>query len=149
MRALLFFDRQKTRTIRRPLLRQVAKYLLEEARGHSQYELGVHCINAVEMARLNETFLGHHGSTDVITFDERENGGWLRGEIFISIDDAVAQAATYRTKWQEEFARYLAHGILHLEGFDDRSPKDRSKMKREENKLVKELSQRHDLGRLG
>ncbi len=85
------------------------------------YELGVHLIGAGEMARLNETFLGHEGSTDVITFNHREGApaGKLYGEIFICVDDALVQARRFRVWWQAEVARYLVHGLLHLEGWDD------------------------------
>jgi ssRNA-specific RNase YbeY (16S rRNA maturation enzyme) len=36
--------------------------------------------------------------------------------------------------------RYVVHGVLHLRGFDDQRPSDRSKMKREENRLLRELT---------
>lgn len=150
MKLLRLFNRQKSRGLRLALLRQVAKHLLEQSRAQQDYELGVHLINSSEMARLNETFLGHSGSTDVITFNHQETSGGdsLHGEIFISVDDAVAQAGQFGATWQSEVVRYLAHGILHLEGHDDLRPGPRRAMKREENKLVKELAQRFDLNRL-
>ena len=73
------------------------------------------------MARVNEKFLKHTGSTDVITFDYQEgdvSGAW-NGELFICVDDAVAAAPRFGVGWQIELARYLAHGLLHLRGYDD------------------------------
>jgi probable rRNA maturation factor len=113
-------------------------------------QLGVYFINAAEMACLNEQFLGHPGSTDVIAFDyeeETEGGGWC-GEIFISVDDAVASAPRFRATWQLELARYLVHGMLHLRGYDDQEPAARREMKREENRLLKALSRRFDWSKL-
>ena len=151
MRLLRFFNRQKSRPLRLLLLRDIFRHLLEKSRRHSQYELGVHLVAALEMARLNETFLDHTGSTDVITFNYQETPGdkVLRGEIFICVDDAVTQAPRFGATWQLEIVRYLVHGALHLEGYDDTAPGRRKLMKREENKLVKELSRRFDLGKLG
>jgi probable rRNA maturation factor len=151
MRLLRLFNRQKSRKLSVALLRRLARHLLEESLALRKYELGVHLIDAFEMTKLNETFLGHAGSTDVITFNHREpaDGGDLHGEIFISVDDAVAQAGRFGATWQSEVVRYLAHGILHLEGHDDTEIGPRRAMKREENKLVKELSRRFDLGKLG
>jgi probable rRNA maturation factor len=150
MRLLRLFNRQKSRKLSVPLLRRVATHLLEKSLAFPQYELGVHLIDAFEMTKLNETFLGHSGSTDVITFNHQEsNDGHLHGEIFISVDDAVAQAGRFGETWQSEVARYLAHGILHLQGHEDTAARPRRAMKREENKLVKELSLRFDLGKLG
>ena len=151
MRLLRFFNRQKCRGLSVALLRRVAKHILEESRARGDYELGIHLIATAEMTDLNETFLGHAGSTDVITFDHQEGAhdGHLHGEIFISVDDAVAQAGRFGATWQSEITRYLAHGILHLEGYNDTEPGLRRTMKREENKLVKELSGKFDLGKLG
>jgi rRNA maturation RNase YbeY len=150
MRLLRLLNRQKSRRLRVALLRRMARHLLEKSRALRQYELGVHLIDSFEMTELNETFLGHSGSTDVITFNHQETAddGRLHGEIFISVEDAVAQAGRFGATWQAEVVRYLAHGVLHLEGHDDTATGPRRAMKREENKLVKELSRRFDLGKL-
>lgn len=151
MKLLRLVNRQKSRPLGLALLRRVARHLLEISLARSDYELGVHIVGAPEMTKLNETFLHHAGSTDVITFNHSESAddGRLHGEIFISIDDAVAQAVRFKATWQAEVVRYLAHGLLHLEGHDDTHAGARRAMKRQENKLVKELSREFDLGKLG
>jgi rRNA maturation RNase YbeY len=150
MSVLQFLDRQKVRDFDRRLFRRIARALLEELLGRTQYELGVHLVGAREMATINETFLGHQGSTDVITFNHGDGDGaeLLHGEIFICVDEALIQARRFRVSWQTEAARYLVHGLLHLEGLDDAQPRLRRAMKRRENNLLKELSRRFDLGRL-
>ena len=112
--------------------------------------MGVYFIHGAEMARLNEQFLGHAGSTDVITFNYQENaerGEWC-GEIFVSVDDAVASAPRFHATWQLELGRYLVHGLLHLRGYDDCRPAARREMKREENRVLKALSRRFDWSKL-
>jgi len=154
-------SRQKTRRLNLPLLRQLVRRLLQEwppRRGQTGAtesfpgggQLGVYFIHAAEMARLNEQFLGHPGSTDVITFDYAEGAeqGGRCGEIFISVDDAVASAPRFRATWQSELARYLVHGMLHLRGYDDRRPAARREMKKEEKRVLKALSRRLDWGKL-
>jgi probable rRNA maturation factor len=69
----------------------------------------------------------------------------LHGEIFICVDDAIAQARRFRTTWTSELVRYAIHGVLHLLGHDDSRPDARRKMKREENRLVKEMARRFPL----
>ena len=136
--------------LERTLLRRLARALLEELLGLRDYELGVHFIGAAEMARLNEKFLGHEGSTDVITFNHQENPGneMLSGEIFICTNDALIHARRFRVSWPCEVTRYLVHGVLHLEGFDDTNPTVRRAMKKRENRLLKELSTRFDLSKM-
>ncbi|HYA79070.1 MAG TPA: rRNA maturation RNase YbeY, partial [Candidatus Nitrosopolaris sp.] len=72
----------------------------------------------------------------------------LHGEIFICVDEAVRQARQYGTSWQSEIVRYLVHGVLHLLGFDDVRAGTRRKMKREENRRLRELSRRFALSKL-
>jgi probable rRNA maturation factor len=151
MSVLRLANRQKTRPVDRRLLRRMARCLLEELSPHHSYEIAVHLIGATEMTRLNQTYLRHEGSTDVLTFNHLEGAltDNLYGEIFISVDDALIHARRFGVSWQSEIVRYLAHGLLHLEGFDDTAPGPRREMKRRENKLLKELSRRFDLGKVG
>jgi rRNA maturation RNase YbeY len=151
MKLVRFLDRQGALALERTRWRGLARGLLEDLLDCHDYELGVHFIAATEMAGLNEKYLGHEGSTDVITFNHQETpgGAKLHGEIFISVDDTLAQARRFGVRWPSEVARCLVHGVLHLEGYDDTDPASRRAMKRRENKLLKELSARFHLGKLG
>ena len=132
------------------LLRTITLSLLTELLKLEDFELAICIVHAPEMAKINETFLQHSGSTDVITFDYSDNpSSVLHGEIFICIDDALVQAREFRTSWQSEITRYVIHGILHLLGFDDLNPAARRKMKREENRLLKKVSSLFPLRKLG
>jgi probable rRNA maturation factor len=119
-------------------------------------ELGINLVAAREMTLINETFLRHEGSTDVITFDYsnaecgvRSAELNLHGEIFVCVDEAVLQAIKFKTTWQSEIVRYLVHGVLHLLGHDDRHTAARRKMKREENCRLAGLSRKFSLAQIG
>ena len=62
-------NRHRTRRVDLRLLRRIARALLRDAQPDGSFELGVYLVAAPEMTRLNETFLRHQGSTDVITFN--------------------------------------------------------------------------------
>jgi probable rRNA maturation factor len=143
-------NRQRLRRVDAWLLRELTLVLLREHLHCSEFELGVHLVGVKEMTRISETFLQHEGSTDVITFNHAEgkHTPFLWGEIFVSVGDAVAQAKLFRTTWQEEVARYVVHGLLHLCGYDDRRPAERREMKRQENRLMAGLRRRFLLERL-
>lgn len=145
---LLLLNRQRVRRVNVRLLRVVALSLLADLSGLEHFELGIHLVAAPEMATLNETFLGHPGSTDVITFNHSDSQTRLHGELFVCVDDAVKQAGQFRSTWEAEVVRYVVHGVLHLRGFDDLSAAARRVMKREENRVVRELAKRFTLGRL-
>ena len=148
---LAFRNRQRVRPLRLPLLRRISRQVLAGELGVTDYEVGFHFVNAVEMARVNETFLQHGGSTDVITFDHSDGAEpeRLHGEIFISVPDAVKQAREFRTTWTEELVRYLIHGLLHLRGYDDLQPALRRVMKREEERLLRLVAAQFDLREIG
>jgi probable rRNA maturation factor len=140
-------SRQRTRPINLRLLRLVVTSLLTDLLGAKSAELGITLVGAPEMTALNEAFLQHEGSTDVITFDHSESGTrnlepgpCLHGEIFICVDEAVSQARRFRTFWQSELTRYIVHGLLHLCGYDDHDAADRRRMKLEENRLLRLLA---------
>jgi rRNA maturation RNase YbeY len=126
--------------------------------GISEAELGINLVGAKEMARVNRQFLQHEGSTDVITFDHRQSAVGNRqsamrihGELYICVDDAVAQAKEFETSWQSEIVRYAVHGVLHLLGHDDLTPALRRKMKRGKPAGAPartEISDRRTLGRV-
>lgn len=144
-------NRQRVRAVDTMLFRRLARQLLRDILRVPRYELAVHLVEAPEMTRLNQTYLSHAGSTDVITFDygnEEQAAPYLHGEIFICLDEAVRQAGQFGVTWQSELARYFIHGVLHLLGFDDRTIVSRRKMKREENRLLRELSRNQVLARL-
>jgi rRNA maturation RNase YbeY len=149
-------NRQQVRAIDSAHLRRLARSLVRNHLPIKDCTLGLHLVNAEEMAALNQRFLGHKGSTDVITFDHREqpNGKssraktWtantprhdVHGEIYISVPDAIHQARLFRTTWQAEVVRYVIHGLLHLLGHDDHTVMDRRRMKQVENELVKVIA---------
>lgn len=150
MKRLVLQNRQKSRPLDRRLFRQIALGLLKELPEVTCFELVGHFLGDEEMTRLNETFLGHEGPTDVITFDHLEtpDSSRLTGEIFICVDEAIRNARSFRTTWQSEITRYFVHGCLHLLGYDDKQPVARRKMKRQENLLVRRLARAFPLSRL-
>jgi len=152
---LQIFNRQRTVRLHTPLLRQITRSVLQELPGVENFELGLHLVGTAEMARINLQFLNHTGSTDVITFDYSESSTLkpqlstpLHGEIYVCLDDAVAQARKFRTTWPSELARYVIHGLLHLRGHDDLVPAARRRMKREENRLLREVARQFPISKL-
>ena len=150
---LSIVNRQRTRTINPRRLKQIAEALLSDLE-IEEAELGINLVTAREMTLVNETFLRHEGSTDVITFDYAEARAALpreaknrtrrpaaraplSGEIFVCVDEAILQARKFGTRWQSEVVRYIIHGILHLLGHDDSGAAARRRMKREENRLLR------------
>lgn len=144
---LIIANRQRLKKFDLRLLKKIAAGLLREL-DLTGAILEINLLGAEEMAALNETFLKHEGSTDVITFDYAGSASKLQGEIFVCVDEAVLQAKKFRTPWQSEIVRYIIHGVLHLIGHDDSRAAVRRRMKREENLLLRKLSRKFSLAQI-
>lgn len=89
-----------------------------------------------ELLQMNKQFLHHNTYTDIITFDYSEEDR-LSGEIYISIDRVKENAEKFKTEASNELLRVMAHGVLHLCGYKDKSPLQQKKMRAAENRALK------------
>lgn len=85
---------------------------------------------------INRRFLDHDTFTDVITFDY-SNDEVVSGEVFISIDRLRENSYKYNTEFLDELRRVMAHGVLHLLGYDDKSDEDSKRMRAKEEEKMK------------
>ena len=86
---------------------------------------------------LNQEHLQHDYYTDILTFDYRNaEEEPISGEIFISIDRVRENAAEFGVSFENELARVIVHGLLHLIGFDDLEEETESEMRKEEDKAL-------------
>jgi len=132
----------RQRAVRVPLapLQEFAQHALREClklRGKklsvlsTLTELNVILVSNRRMAALHRRFLHLPGPTDVITFQH--------GEIFVSAEVARAHARRFGNSLEAELRLYIAHGLLHLHGFDDKEPAAAAEMESAQEKLVASL----------
>lgn len=93
-------------------------------------EVSVAIVSDRTIARLHLEFMGIPGPTDVLTFDH--------GEIVMSAETAALYATEYGHRLEEELALYTIHGLLHLNGFDDATPRDAARMQKVQSRVLKE-----------
>jgi len=84
------------------------------------------------LGSINEKYLKHHTLTDIITFDYSDKGK-ISGDIFISIDRIKENSGSFKTTFNEEFSRVMAHGILHLVGYKDKTNEEKIIMRSKED----------------
>ncbi len=80
----------------------------------------------------NIQFLNHNTLTDVITFDYCENNT-INGDILISIDRVKENSEIFEVDFLTELHRVMAHGLLHLLGYKDKTKEDARMMREKEN----------------
>tara|TARA_B100000482_G_scaffold50923_1_gene34136 strand:+ start:735 stop:1142 length:408 start_codon:yes stop_codon:yes gene_type:complete len=84
------------------------------------------------MIHFNKTYLNHNYPTDIITFNTSENKK-ISGDIIISLERVEENAKEYKVGLEEELWRVMAHGLLHLLGYNDKSKEEKEKMRKKEN----------------
>lgn len=90
-----------------------------------------------EIAALHAQFLGDATPTDVISFELDS-----AAELVVSRETARRCAREHGHTIRAELALYIVHGILHTTGFDDRTPRDRARMRAAEHAVMQRLQLR-------
>ena len=85
-----------------------------------------------KILEVNQNFLQHDYYTDIITFDYSE-GEVISGDIFISVERVLENAASHQVDYNTELLRVISHGVLHLIGFQDKEEKKKVEMTRNED----------------
>ncbi len=109
---------------------------LKKELNFSIFFLPINIVTTEQIISINKSYLNHHYSTDIITFNYSGDVSNLDGEIFISSEEAKLNAKRFNDTLENEYYRLVIHGILHLIGYDDSTRSDKIIMKKMENKLL-------------
>jgi probable rRNA maturation factor len=88
--------------------------------------------------KFNAKFLKSRSATDVLAFDlsEKKDAKIISADIIISAQAALKQANVFKTTPDYELSLYVAHGILHILGYDDQKTRQIKQMRRKEKQYV-------------
>ncbi len=129
-----------SRVARDRVMRLAQKTLrLEKARA----ELTVYITTDAEIHKLNRQFHATDAPTDVLAFPTNVHGGRERfgeraylGDVIVSYDRARDQARAAGWRIADEIDLLIVHGILHLLGYDDLTPRKRAQMWRRQEEIL-------------
>lgn len=128
-----------------PTLGWLEAMLMEAAElaGVTSGRLGVTLIDDERMQQLHADYCDDPTTTDVLTFDLRDEPGDLDtpidGDLVICRDEAVRQAQAHGHDTRVELLLYAVHGLLHLLGEDDHDEDDYRRMHQREDDLLGQL----------
>lgn len=109
----------------------IKQMILEE--GYTLGELNFIFCSDEYLLKINKQYLNHDTLTDIITFDNSEIEKQVVGDIFISYERILENASEFSTSEITELHRVIAHGTLHLLGYNDKKPLEKSQMTKKED----------------
>ena len=127
-------------TYRLPKKRLISRWLQRVAeleRGCRVEQINyIFCSSKIHRA-MNVEFVGHDYFTDIITFDYSDlKSGYISGDIYIDVETVRDNARIYGSTFSREMRRVVVHGVLHLCGQKDKSPRAEREMHRKEDKYL-------------
>jgi probable rRNA maturation factor len=129
-------------SLRSRQVRAIAERMLRHL-GREEHELSILLTDDAFIQTLNETHRGKNSPTDVLAFSQNEGEGTptpmdhgLLGDVVISLDTAERQALGRKHSLVDEVSFLLAHGILHLLGYDHQTDEEEAIMNTMTSRLV-------------
>ena len=123
---------------RADVVRRVRAMLDALERAHN--EVSIVLTGDDQIQKLNRAYRGKNRPTDVLAFalhegEHSEHAGELLGDVVVSVPTARRQAAAAGRPLGPELTMLLAHGLLHLLGWDHDTPAKDRRMRRETERL--------------
>ena len=135
--AIHFFSEEIKFTLREKLNRKRWLKKIATNAGFTIKELNYVFCSDEYLYQMNRDYLKHDSYTDIITFDNSEKKGDIEGDIFVSIDRVRENAKTHAQEVETEMNRVLAHGLLHLMGYKDKTLEEVALMRLKEEESIK------------
>lgn len=92
-----------------------------------------------ELFELNRKHLNHLNYTDILTFTYVQDEP-ISSEILISYERAFENSKKFNESFENEILRLIAHGLLHSIGIKDKTPSQKTKMRKLENDLLSKIN---------
>lgn len=134
----------------RLLIRRCCQAVLTTEGFGKDAEVSVSFVSNNEIKNLNKIYRNKDSVTDVLSFPltgsdgsaeiNQETGAILLGDIVISLETAVKQAANYGHSLEREIGFLTVHSMLHLLGYDhETSQLDQRIMREKEESVLEKL----------
>lgn len=106
-----------------------------------EWTVGIQFVNDDDMRMAHKEFMDIDEPTDIMTFPYAdEDDVWgdseLGGDLMISVDRATENASEENWTPTDELYFLIAHGVLHLVGWDDHVAADRVAMLNRQRDLI-------------
>ena len=144
MELLIDYD-YREEDVRSVPVEELAKFVLEREEVPDNTEVSIAFVDDEQIHELNREYRGIDRPTDVLSFEcdgldddmDFDDGEVFElGDIIIAVDVAERQTQEYGTSFRDELSLLLAHGLLHLCGYDHIEDDEAEEMEAREKELL-------------
>lgn len=135
--AIHFFSEEIRFTLKEKLKRKRWLKKIATNAGFKIKELNYVFCSDEYLYQINRDYLKHDTYTDIITFDNSEKKDDIEGDVFVSIDRVRENAKTHTQEVETEMNTVLAHGLLHLMGYKDKTQEEAALMRLKEEESIR------------
>ena len=132
------------------IIKKVAKECFEEEKlNNKNIVLSIILTNSETIKKLNSAYRSIDKETDVLSFPmfkkeevESKDFGSIEqvlGDIIISIEKVEKQAVYNNHSFERELSYMVVHGFYHLMGYDHVKKEDKENMRKQEEKVLKNV----------
>ncbi len=116
--------------------------ITEKSEGIRFKEIELVYVDEDEIVRINHEFLDRDYITDIITFRyDEDNDSAIEGTLYCCAPRIAEQSAEFDDSLKTEFLRVFVHGLIHLAGHNDQTPKEKQQMTELEDQFLEALNQ--------
>jgi probable rRNA maturation factor len=127
----------------------LVRTIVEREHGATEYTISLHLVGDETIRDLNHEHRGTDAHTDVLSFPLHDPNGMRfvlppsqpanLGDVVVSYPRALAQAQDFGHSVDRELGYLVAHGVLHVLGFDHEDADERRVMRRKEEEALAPL----------
>ena len=129
-------NQEKGTSVNKKLLDEIIKISFKVLK-IKEADISIAIVSPYKIKKANEVYRKKKGVTDVLSFIYETKP--LNGEILICYNKIASQAKEKGHSFEEEFKVLLVHSLVHLVGYDHKKNEDEEKMKKVEERILKNL----------
>jgi probable rRNA maturation factor len=116
------------------LVTRTGRYVLDHM--HGQGQVSVLLADDSTLEDLNSRFRGKASATNVLSFPAVENPENLLGDVALALGVCLSEAQSQSKSLQDHVSHLVAHGILHLLGYDHVTDDEADEMENLEREIL-------------
>lgn len=130
----------------RRYLKPILEKTLDKVEVKEDVSVSVVLVHDQDIHEYNKTYRNVDRPTDVLSFPDGEIDDDLlsMGDIIISVDAVRRQAEEYNHSLKREFCFLVAHGYLHLLGYDHQTEPEEAEMIGLQKEILHEIAERNN-----